>query len=210
MNPTGDDRDDNSRRAFLRSGGGLLTSVWIAAHWPNIAAAAHHADEASGAPVPLGFEFLNAADAADVEAISAQIVPSGATPGAREAHAVYFIDRALATFFSGWSQDFRAGLTQFQSAYRASNPALASFSKAVSNAQIAYLKTVDGTPFFDSVRTLTLLGMFSSPKYGGNFGGAGWKLMGFVDQHAFTPPFGYYDREYTGFVPYSSSARNGA
>ncbi len=178
MNSTGDDQDGNSR--------------------------AHHADEASAAPAPLGFEFLNAADAADIEAISAQIVPSGATPGAREAHAVHFIDRALATFFSGWSQDFRAGLAQFQSAYRASNPAPASFSKAGSDAQIAYLKTVDGTPFFDTVRTLTLLGMFSSPKYGGNFGGAGWRLMGFVDQHAFTPPFGYYDREYTGFVPYST------
>jgi hypothetical protein len=210
MNPTGDDQDGNSRRSFLRSSGGLLTGVWIAAHWPNIAAAAHHADEASAAPAPVGFEFFDAADAADVEAICAQIVPSGATSGAREAHAVYFIDRALATFFSGLSQDFRAGLTQFQSAYHASNPASASFSKAESNAQIAYLETVDGTPFFDSVRALTLLGMFSSPKYGGNFGGAGWKLMGFVDQHAFTPPFGYYDREYTGFVPYSSAARKGA
>jgi len=37
-----------------------------------------------------------------------------------------------------------------------------------------------------------------------HFAGAGWKLMGFQDQHAFTPPFGYYDREYTGFVPYST------
>ncbi len=189
MNPTGDDQDGNSRRSFLRSSGGLLTGVWIAAHWPAIAAAAHHADEASAAPAPVGL-------------ISAQIVPSGATPGARQAHAVHFIDRALATFFSDWSQDFRAGLAQFQSAYRASKPAAASFAQAGPDAQIAYLKTVDGTPFFGAVRTLTLLGMFSSPKYGGNFGGAGWKLMGFVDQHAFTPPFGYYDREYTGFVPY--------
>jgi hypothetical protein len=208
MNPTGDDQDGNSRRSFLRSSGGLLTGVWIAAHWPAIAAAAHHADEASAAPAPPGFEFLNAADAADVEAISAQIIPSGATPGAREAHAVHFIDRALATFFAGWSQDFRAGLAQFQSAYRASNPALGSFSKAGSDAQIAYLKTVDGTPFFDTVRTLTLLGMFSSPKYGGNFGGAGWRLMGFADQHAFAPPFGYYDREYAGFVPYSTETHS--
>ena len=226
MNRTGDDQDGNSRRSFLRSSGGLLTGVWIAAHWPAIAAAAHHADEASAAPAPVGFEFLKAADAADVDAISAQIVPSGATPGAREAHAVHFIDRALATFFSDWSQDFRAGLAQFQSAYRASKrrqeagadarrapagrgpgwpesiPASSTFAQAGPDAQIAYLKTVDGTPFFGAVRTLTLLGMFSSPKYGGNFGGAGWKLMGFVDQHAFTPPFGYYDREYTGFVPY--------
>jgi hypothetical protein len=37
----------------------------------------------------------------------------------------------------------------------------------------------------------------------GNYRGAGWTLMGFEDRHAFTPPFGYYDREYTGFVPYA-------
>jgi hypothetical protein len=193
MNPTDGD-PDNSRRSFLLSSGGMLTSVWIAAHWPAIAAAAHHAE----------IEFFDAADAADVEAIAAQIVPSGATPGAREAHAVHFIDRALATFFSGWSQDFRAGLAQFQSGYRASNPASASFAKAGPDTQIAYLGTVDRTPFFETVRTLTLLGMFASPQYGGNYRGSGWQMMGFADQHAFTSPFGYYDREYSGFVPYST------
>jgi hypothetical protein len=203
MKPTDGDQDGNSRRSFLLSGGGLLTSVWIAAHWPAIAAAAHHAESVSVVGEPR-IEFFDAADAADVEAISAQIVPSGATPGAREAHAVYFIDRALATFFSGWSQDFRAGLAEFQSAYRASNPASASFAKAGPDTQVAYLKTVDRTPFFEAMRTLTLLGMFSSPQYGGNYRGSGWQMMGFADQHAFTPPFGYYDREYTGFVPYSS------
>ncbi len=197
-----DGEDDISRRSFLLSGSGLLSSVWIAAHWPNIAAAAHHADEMSATPAPAGFEYLNAADAADVEAISAQILPSGATPGAREAHAVYFIDRALATFLSRLAGEFRAGLTQFQAAFRAFSPASASFAKAGSDTQIAFLKTVDDTSFFETARALTLLGMFSSPKYAGNFGGAGWKLMGFQDQHAFTPPFGYYDRDYTGFVPY--------
>jgi hypothetical protein len=30
--------------------------------------------------------------------------------------------------------------------------------------------------------------------------------MGFVDQHAFTPPFGHYDRQYTGFVPYTDKS----
>jgi hypothetical protein len=206
MNTTDGDQC-GSRRSFLRSGGGLLTGVWLAANWPAIAAAAHHAEDLSGGGAPAGFEFLNAADAADVEAISAQIVPSGATPGAREAHAVYFIDRALATFFSDWSRDFRTGLEQFQRAHRAANPASASFAAAAPDAQITYLKTVDQTPFFDTVRTLTVLGMFSSPKYGGNYQGSGWKMMGFADQHAFTPPFGYYDREYGGFVPYDSSTR---
>ena len=206
MNPMQEDPDGNPRRSFLLSSGGFLTGIWMAAHWPAIAAAAHHAEGAAGSE-PVGFNWLNAGDAADVEAIAAQIVPSGATPGARESHAVYFIDRALATFFSGWSADFRAGLTQFQSAFRTSNPASPAFAGAGSDAQIAYLRTVDGTPFFDAMRTLTLLGMFSSPKYGGNFGGAGWKLMGFADQHAFTPPFGYYDREYAGFVPYAAQGQ---
>jgi hypothetical protein len=200
MNPSDGDRDDHSRRSFLLSSGALLTSAWIGSHWPAIAAAARHADDASAAPA--GFEFFNAADAADVEAISAQILPSGATPGAREAHAVYFIDRALTTFFSGWAQEVRAGLARFQSAFHASNPASASFAEAQPDAQAAYLHTVDRTDFFESMRKLTLLGMFTSPKYGGNYRGTGWVLMGFADQHAFTPPFGYYDRGYAGFVPY--------
>jgi hypothetical protein len=201
MNSSGD-AGDGSRRSFLLSSGGLLTSAWIAAHWPAIAAAAH-LDDMSGATAPVGFEFLSAADAADVQAIAAQIYPSGATPGATEAHAVYFIDRALGTFFADWSADFRAGLKELQSGFRGSNPAVPAFAKAGPEAQIAYLKKIEDSAFFNAVRTLTLLGMFSSPKYGGNFQGSGWKMMGFADQHAFTPPFGYYDRDYAGFVPYS-------
>ena len=204
MNPADGDHD-NSRRSFLLSSGGLLSSVWIAAQWPAITAAAHHADDVSAVPAPAGFEFLKPSEAADVEAISAQIVPSGATPGALEAHAVYFLDRAMATFFAAWAPDFRAGIADFQAKFRASNPTAAAFSLASSDQQIAYLKTVDRTPFFETIRTLTVLGMFSSPKYGGNFRGIGWAMMGFADQHAFTPPFGYYDREYTGFVPYPSA-----
>jgi hypothetical protein len=201
MNTT--DGDHSSRRSFLLSGGGLLTGVWIAAHWPAIAAAAHHAEAASEVPATAGFQFLSPAEAADVAAICSQIVPSGATPGASEAHAAYFIDRALATFFAAWAADFRPGLSDFQAKFRAANPAADAFSKASSEQQIAFLKTADRTPFFGSVRTLTLLGMFSSPKYGGNYQASGWRLMGFVDRHAFAPPFGYYDREYTGFVPYA-------
>ena len=45
-----------------------------------------------------------------------------------------------------------------------------------------------------------LLGMFTLPAYGGNRAGVGWKLIGFEDTHAFYPPFGYYDRDYPGFV----------
>src|ERR1700722_12279383 len=72
-----------SRRSFLLGSGGLLSGVWVASQWPSIAAAAHHAKNMPADVSPAHFEFLTAADAADVDAICAQIVPSGATPRAR-------------------------------------------------------------------------------------------------------------------------------
>ena len=62
--------------------------------------------------------FLTAAEAADVEAVAAQIIPTDDTPGAREAGVVHFIDRALATFFSQLAGDYRAQLAAFQAAFR--------------------------------------------------------------------------------------------
>ncbi len=205
--PAVHDSSGTSRRSFLLSAGGLLGSAWLGAQWPAIAAAAHHAEDVAAAdiaaaPAWTGYQFLTVDEAKDVDAVAAQIVPSGATPGAREAHAVYFIDRSLATYFSAWSGDFRTGLHEFQRQFRSAHPREPAFAAAKSDDQIAFLQTVDRSPFFETTRTLTLLGMFSAPKYGGNFAGAGWKMMGFEDRHAFTPPFGYYDAKYTGFVPY--------
>ncbi len=42
--------------------------------------------------------------------------------------------------------------------------------------------------------------MFVLPSYGSNRDSIGWRLIGFDDAHAFTPPFGYYDRDYPGFL----------
>jgi hypothetical protein len=206
--PSEGNQNDNSRRAFLRTGGGWLGSAWVAAHWPAIAAAAQHAEQIPAPTAAAHLQFFKTADAADVDAICAQIVPSGATPGAREARTLYFIDRSLSTYFSGLAGDFAKGLSEFQMTFRARNPAAKSFAAAREDVQTAFLKTVDRTPFFETIRMLTVLGMFSSPKYGGNYQGAGWTLLGFVDQHAFVPPFGYYDAEYQGFVPYGKE--NGA
>jgi Gluconate 2-dehydrogenase subunit 3 len=201
------DEEDSSRRSFLLSSGGLFTSLWVASQWPAIAAAAHHAEQMPSDAGAAHFEFFSATDGADVEAVCAQIVPSGATPGAREARAVYFIDRSLATYFAAMGPGYRQGLADFQAKYHATNPS-AAFGAANFDAQKAFLTTADRTPFFEMTRMLTVLGMFTSPKYGGNFQGSGWKLLGFVDQHAFRAPFGYYDAEYKGFVPYTIARRN--
>jgi hypothetical protein len=39
-----------------------------------------------------------------------------------------------------------------------------------------------------------MMGMFSNPSYGGNHQKSGWKMIGFEDRFAWSPPFGYYDR----------------
>jgi gluconate 2-dehydrogenase gamma chain len=192
-----------SRRAFALGSSAVLTGAWIAANWPGIAAAAEHAAHVASTTEPATFGYLSAADAADVEALTAQIIPSGATPGAREAGAVYFIDRALATFFADRAAVFRAGLAELQKSFRAAHPASASFAGARFAEQLAYLKTVDSTPFFEITRMLTIIGTLAATKYGGNHDGLGWKMLGFEDQHVFEPPFGDYDRDYAGFVPYT-------
>jgi hypothetical protein len=177
--------------------GGLSASAWLSSTWPQIAAAAAHA--ATIVPPPRA--FLSATDAADVDAIAAQILPGGDSPGAREAHVVHFIDRALATFFSDRAPAFRSGLAEFQQSFRATHPHVSSFAASTSSEQVAFLLLAEHSPFFASLRILTLVGTLSSSRYGGNYAEKGWKLLGFEDQHVFTAPFGYYDRDYPGFRP---------
>jgi gluconate 2-dehydrogenase gamma chain len=189
--------DDLSRRSFLIAFAEVLGVAAAGLSWPEIARAV---DEAQAASRASSITFLTTSEAADVDAIAAQIIPGGSTPGAREAGVVYFIDRALATFFSLLALEFRAGLAEFQSACRARNPDVTSFAVLSPERQVEFLKTVEQTPFFDQLRSLTVLGMFSMPAYGGNRKGVGWELLGFEDRHVFQPPFGFYDRDYPGFL----------
>jgi hypothetical protein len=193
-----------SRRQFLAAIGNLASAGWIAMNWPQIAAAAEHEGHAGHdmTAAHASFTTLTAVEAAEVDAIANQIVPGGATPGARDAHAAYFIDNALGSFFKDQLPSFRKGLTDFQSGYAARSGAGKPFSQASDAEQIAWLQEVDKTPFFAAVRRLTVLGIIAMPKYGGNHDGLGSKLIGVVDQHVWAPPFGYYDQDYAGFEPY--------
>ncbi len=198
----------SSRRKFLAATAQLASASWLAMNWPQIAAAAEatehagHAGHDMGAAPPAAIKTLSAAEAAEVDAIANQIVPGGATPGARDAHAVYFIDNALGSFFAAQLPAFRKGLVDFDAAYAAKSGGGKPFSQASDAEQVAFLHTVDKTPFFLAVRRLTVLGIIAMPKYGGNHDGLGSKLIGVVDRHVWAPPFGYYDKDYAGFVPY--------
>jgi Gluconate 2-dehydrogenase subunit 3 len=191
-----------SRRAILQALAATLGAAALPVGWTDIALAAQdtHAAATHATGTATAAAFFSAADAADVEAIAAQIIPTDDTPGAREAGVIHFIDRALSTYLPQLAPNYRTQLAAFQADVRRQHPTAASFASLPSDQQIAYLKTVDRTPFFTTTRLLTLLGMFSLPAYGGNRDGIGWTLIGFEDRHAFQPPFGYYDRDYPGFA----------
>lgn len=195
-----------TRRQFLSAGMTLAGAGIIDLSWSEVAAAAEHADhiatvEAS-TPAPMGFATLTPAEAVEVEAIASQIIPGGDLPGAREAGVVHFIDRALGTFFAPELPALRKGLEGFQRDFAAHGSSGKLFSQVGSARQCAWLHEVDETPFFNSVRRLTLLGFVALPKYGGNRDKLGWKLIGFEDRHFWQPPFGHYDADYPGFEPY--------
>jgi gluconate 2-dehydrogenase gamma chain len=190
------ERDDLSRRSLLQAIAAAIGAAALPLGWAQLAPIAHAAEPA-GEPT---ISFLSAAEAADIEAVAAQIIPTDDTPGAREAGVVYFIDRALATFLSHLATDYRAHVAEFQAGVRERHPRGGFFAALTPAQQVDYLRGVDHTPFFDTTRLLTLLGMFSLAAYGGNRNGVGWKLIGFEDRHVFQPPFGYYDRGYPGFV----------
>jgi gluconate 2-dehydrogenase gamma chain len=183
----------------LRVAGGALGGAWLTLDLLKVAHAAHDAHLAHETPGTPTTSFLSQAELADVDAITAQIIPTDETPGAREAGVALFIDRALATFFARVAPDFRSQLAAFRLRCQAQYPDVPSFAALTHEQQMEFLAQVERTPFFERIRLLTLVGMFAMPKYGGNRDGVGWKLLGFQDQHIFQPPFGYYDRDYPGF-----------
>jgi gluconate 2-dehydrogenase gamma chain len=197
-----------SRREFLRASGGALGGAWLGIHWPELAAAAEHAHATAAGKTDHSFKVLTPAQARDVEAVAAQIVPSGDTPGAREAGVVYFIDHIHAGLYAARATQFLAGLAAFQAAFASMHAALGQFADLDAPAQRAYLQSIETTPFFGTMKFLTVAGLLALPSYGGNENKLGWKLVGFVDQHAWTPPFGHYDRDYAGWVPYAQEPRS--
>jgi gluconate 2-dehydrogenase gamma chain len=150
----------------------------------RIAAAQEHAHRAAKAEPPVAFEFFTPTEAADVAALAAQIVPSDDGPGAEEAGVIYFIDRALATFYADQRELYRKGIAEIQGI--AGRP---------KDQQLQFVRSIEKSEFFETVRMHTILGFLGSPSYGGNRNQAGWIHIQFEDRMTWAPPFGYYDAE---------------
>src|SRR5271168_2445594 len=171
-----------SRRSFLLESGAGLSAVWLASNWPAIL----QAREAAGSGQLV---FFTPEQAAVIDAMASQIIPTDDTPGAHEACCVYFIDRGLTTFLRDSRPDYTQGLKDLQAKTKELFPSAGRFSALSSAQQIQLLTAIENTPFFNMVRTHTITGMFASPAHGGNGNEAGWKLIGFEDTLDFKPPF---------------------
>jgi hypothetical protein len=184
-----------SRRSFLIASAAGVNAAWVAANYPGILAAQQSVQKAVDAGETPALAVFTADQAAEVEAITAQIIPTDDTPGAREAHCVYFIDRALATFSKNDRPTYVQGLRDLQAKVQQLYPGATAFSKLTSDQQIKTLTEIEKTPFFNLVRTHTVLGFFSRPEHGGNYNKVGYKLIGYDDSLNHKPPFGYYDAQ---------------
>jgi hypothetical protein len=181
------DAPDRSRRSFLRNSAAGLGAAWVAANWPEILAAEERARTESG------FAFFTPEEAVELDAMTAQIIPTDDTPGAREARVVQFIDRALETFERGRQEDYRRGLHDLALRSNRAFPSVTNFSELTYDQQLQVLTGMESTPFFNLVRQHTIIGFFASPVHGGNHDKTGWELIGYDDSLEHQPPFGYYD-----------------
>ncbi|PCJ24643.1 MAG: hypothetical protein COA96_08960 [SAR86 cluster bacterium] len=182
-----------SRRAFLRSASDAARGSAIVLTLPMIITACSRANDArlSGE----SFQNLTEEEALAFDAIAARIIPTDETPGATEAGVIYFIDNILA---SGWDEQrliLQDGLRELQIAVGLSFGA-AYFHELEAQQQDQLLTEIENTPFFSTIRYLTVAGMFSLPEYGGNRDSIGFDLIGFEDRHAWQPPYGFYDADY--------------
>jgi gluconate 2-dehydrogenase gamma chain len=139
-------------------------------------------------------EALTAAEADVLEAICARLIPTDANgPGATEARAAHYIDRALAGFLAPNRQAYAAGLAAIDRHAVTSHGA--AFSRLGPADQDAVLKDVEagkaeGLPsnFFNLVRTHTIQGTFCDPFYGGNANFVGWDLIGYPGVRTIVTP----------------------
>jgi gluconate 2-dehydrogenase gamma chain len=182
-----------SRRAFLNAGGDAAKGSCIILTMPMILTACGQANDARTSN--NDFQLLSEEEVLEYSAISARIIPSNGTPGATEAGVIYFIDSVVADNREVEHQILKDGLATLQSE-GAAQFGVASFYLLKDEQQDQLLRQIESSEFFNTIRFLTVAGMFSSPEYGGNRDKVGFELLGFTDQHAWQPPFGFYDADY--------------
>jgi hypothetical protein len=189
-------RDEVSRRHLFKQVGIAGAAAALSAAAPTVATTQGAAEPATSRlsatqpPTPRleALETLTAAEADTLEAIVARLIPTDENgPGATEARAAHYIDRALTGALRGSRDAYAANLAAIDSYAQATKGA--AFAKLPAVEQDAVLTdmekniavgfTPNAATFFALVRAHTIQGTFCDPYYGGNADFVGWDLIGY-------------------------------
>jgi gluconate 2-dehydrogenase gamma chain len=191
--------DDHPLRVFTRrdllKGAGLAGAAAVASPGDLLppADAAQSASRTASVPAREAFETLTATEADLLEAIVARLIPTDQYgPGAREARAAHYIDRALGGALASSREAYASGLAALDQHARTSRGK--PFVELSPTDQDSVLSEVEagsatGTPganfqgsstqFFTMVLNHTRQGTFGDPYYGGNANFVGWDLINY-------------------------------
>jgi len=195
-----------SRRDLLRGVG--VAGVAAAAgpvsilSTPDAAAAAEPAAaaaQAASAAPREAFENLTAVEADLLEAIVDRLIPSDSLgPGAREARAAHYIDRALGGALASSRQAYAAGLAALDRyAHASRGKGFLELSASDKDSVLMDVESGATTPgifagssaqFFTLVLNHTRQGTFGDPYYGGNSNFVGWDLLGYPGVRTMVTP----------------------
>lgn len=183
-----------TRREFL-SAGSAAGAAWLIHDLVGAREALAWARNAIQQQPAPRFQTLSPHEALVVEAVSARIIPTDDSPGAREAGAVYFIDRALATFLKDGRPLIRMFVRDLDRAARRLRRSSSGFVGLSESEQDQVLKKLENTDGFSGLHYMTIAGTLANPSWGGNRDMVGWHLIGAFPHGSNEAPFGYYDEE---------------
>jgi gluconate 2-dehydrogenase gamma chain len=189
-----------SRRDLLR-GVGIAGAAAAAAPVSLLStpdsAVTEPAQAAAPAPAREAFENLTATEADLLEGIVERLVPSDEHgPGAREARASHYIDRALGGALASSRQAYAAGLAALDR-YAASSRGKPFLELSNTDKDSVLIDVETGAArgftgssaqFFALVLNHTRQGMFGDPYYGGNANFVGWDLLGYPGVRTMVTP----------------------
>ena len=188
--------NDLTRRTFLKRAAGAVAVLAVHAAFQHDALAQERARE--------GFRFFTREEGELLEALAGRIWPGDARdPGAIEAGAVYYVDRALDGAYAAYRQAYRVVLHDIrEQAQRRFQRSVGELDDDQLDLLLAELEALDGdddpvtflpgrtlelglgpASSFDMIRTHVLEGVFSDPIHGGNRDFAGWRAVNYPGAH---------------------------
>jgi hypothetical protein len=149
------------------------------APWSVVAAAQEHARHVVANPSAARFGIFDESATADVAVIASQIPPSDDGPGAKEAGAIFVIDRLPRTFNRDKQDLYRNGTQEVREVVRKMFPAANNVPTLSSQRQFELLRGIEKSDFLTRCGSLPCLVFKAAPpteaiaiRWGGSISGS--------------------------------------